>query len=338
MFGKLFKRKKEKTYQPSSMEGSKKKTELDDVIQSYDDEKLYVLLPYFNYCGFQRRKQLFIDFIERLKLDNIQVVVIEARESGKEYDLPNNLKNVFLHIRLTTNDQIWIKENLVNIGVQKLPRTWKYMAWIDADVTFLNDNWAVETIEQLQQHDIVQLYHTCVNLGPNDEAMKIDTSFFYMFKKSGRDYHPAAKYGFWHPGYAWGMNRKAYDQIHGLIDFGILGSGDRHMALAFIGLVKCSHPGNIHIAYARKLLEFQERCRGLRVNYVSGTILHHWHGKIANRKYVERWQILTKNKYDPDHDIEYTKHGILQLTESGKRMTNELKQYFAGRQEDDTST
>jgi hypothetical protein len=301
-----------------------------------EDEALYVLLPYFNYCGYAKRRQLFIEFVERLSDSKIRIVVIEAKETGKDYDLPNNLKNVYLHIRLTTSDQIWIKENLVNIGIHRLPSTWKYMAWVDADITFLNRNWVTDTIEQLKQHDVVQLYHTCVNLGPDDQAMKIDTSFFYMYKQSGKDYHPAAKYGFWHPGYAWGLSKKAYTQIGGLIDFGILGSGDRHMALAFIGLVKYSHPGNIHPAYIRKLLEFEKRCHGLSVNFVPGTILHHWHGKLANRKYVERWQILTKNKYDPDNDIEYTKNGILQLTENGKRLTKELKQYFEGRQEDDS--
>jgi len=67
----------------------------------------------------------------------------------------------------------------------------------------------------------------------------------------------------------------------GLIDWGILGSGDHHMALALIGKVESSHPGNIHHQYATLLHAFQDRVRNLSLGYVPGVIQHHWHGSIA---------------------------------------------------------
>jgi len=33
-------------------------------------------------------------------------------------------------------------------GVVGLPRDWRYVAWIDADVHFLNRDWAQETLHQ----------------------------------------------------------------------------------------------------------------------------------------------------------------------------------------------
>lgn len=300
-----------------------------------DDEYLYVILPYFNYCGFQRRKELFLEFVDRIKnLPKVRVVISEAREATSEYDLPCNNSRVYIHVRTVTNHRFWIKENLINLAVKKLPSTWKYMAWVDADISFMNTKWVEDTISALNTYDVIQLYQCCLNLGPNGEGMKLDQSFGYMYCESGRPYHKTAKYGFWHPGYAWGCNRKAYDQMTGLVDWGILGSGDRHMALALIGLVEYSYPGNIHKTYATLLKEYQERCKGLRLGYVPGIIMHYWHGRLADRKYQERWNILTKNQYDPDVDIYFTEHGVIQLSSKGERLQPELSAYFAGRNED----
>jgi hypothetical protein len=303
-----------------------------------DDQNLYVVLPYFNYCGYESRKRLFLDFVERIKdQKGVRLVIAEARESTKEtFDLPRDLEGVFLHVRVATKSRIWIKECLVNVAVRKLPRDWATLAWIDADLTFLNPTWVGDTIERLKSHDVVQLFQNCVNLGPVGEIGKIDTSFMYMHEKSGKPYHKAAKYGFWHPGYAWACSRKAFEQMGGLVDWAILGSGDRHMALALIGLVQYSHPGNIHGEYSQMLRAFQERCKGLRSTYVPGTIVHHFHGNLADRKYQERWTLLTRSgdEYDPSEDIARTAHGVVQLTTKGLRLQDRFSDYFLGRNED----
>ncbi len=237
-------------------------------------------------------------------------------------------------MKIQTKDHIWLKENLINIASKSLPENWKYIGWIDADIAFLNDNWVQDTIAELQTFDIVQMFHTCVNLGPHGESIKIDKSFGYMHERSGTPYSKTDKYGFWHPGYAWACTKKAWEQMHGLIDWAILGSGDRHMALAWIGHVDWSSPGNVHPNYMMMLKEYQNLCKNLKVGYVDGTILHFWHGRFEDRKYKERWLILTKHQFDPLKDIKMSSTGLVQLTESGKRMDRELKEYFVGRRED----
>lgn len=302
------------------------------------DENLYVILPYFNYCGYQSRLRLFLEFIERIKdAKHVRIVIAEAREATKDaFDLPSDLDGVYLHVRMVTKHRIWIKECLVNVAVRKIPRSWQYVAWIDADLTFMNPRWVQDTIDRLKTHDVVQLFHTCGNLGSEGEIAKVDTSFMYMRERSGKPYNKTGKYGFWHPGYAWACNRKAFDQMGGLVDWAVLGSGDRHMALALIGLVECSHPGNIHPEYARMLRDFQERCKGLQSTYVPGTIVHHFHGNLADRKYQERWGLLTRpgDQYDPSSDITRTAHGVVQLTTKGTRLQERFSEYFTGRNED----
>lgn len=292
---------------------------------------LHVVLPYFNFCGFKRRRTLFIQFVKQIqKLPGIKIVVAEALLGP--CPLPSGMCK--MHFTYETKSPIWIKENLVNMAIGRLPKDWKYVAWIDADITFLNDDWVASTIKELQSYDIVQMFQTCVNLGPKNEAIKIDKSFGYMYRDSGTPYNSAAKYGFWHPGYAWACTRNAWVQMRGLLDWAILGSGDRHMALAWIGRAMDSCPGNIHPNYKAQLQKYQDDCKGLEISYTEGTILHHWHGSLADRKYKERWEILTSHKFDPFVDILQNKSGFIQLTSLGQRMEKDLLQYFIGRRED----
>ena len=294
-------------------------------------DQLYVVLPYFNFCGFRRRRSLFIEFVNRIhKTHGIRIVISEAM--GPE-PLPRDLP-VWRHLRLETPHPVWIKENLVNLGVCEFPEDWKYMTWVDADITFLNVNWVKDTTTELDSYDIVQLFQTAVNLGPMGESIKIDKSFGYMYRDSGTPYTKTDRYGFWHPGYGWACTRKAFEQMNGLIDWAILGSGDRHMALAWIGRVKDSAPGTISPNYMNLLTDYQKACKGLEISYVPGTILHHWHGRFEDRRYKERWEILTKNNFDPCLDISVAKSGVTCLTRRGLRFARELQEYFTGRRED----
>ena len=114
----------------------------------------------------------------------------------------------------------------------------------------------------------------------------------------------------------------------------ILGSGDRHMAMSFAGLALESAPGNVHENYKMLLKMYEAHVKNFKVSYVDGSIIHYWHGSFADRRYKERWNILTKNNFDPLSDIGYTEKGLVQLSEKGKRFQKYLDEYFIGRRED----
>ena len=296
----------------------------------YSVQTLYVILPYFNFAGFKRRRDLFIQFVERYRNEpGIKLVVVEALGPTPLPRLP-----VWAHLKFQTDSHVWIKENLINMAVKSLPRYWKYMAWIDADLEFLNTNWVEDTIKELQDADVVQMWRTAVNLGPHEEALKIDKSFAYMFVGSGTKWSPTDKYGFWHPGYAWACTRHAFTKMGGLPDWAILGSGDRHLAMSLAGLGQTSCPGTIHENYKMMLRLYERGLKNFKVSWVDGTIIHFWHGSFADRRYKERWDILIKNAFDPFEDIGYTDEGIVQLTEKGRRFEKFLDDYFTGRRED----
>jgi hypothetical protein len=293
------------------------------------DDTLYVVLPYFNFCAFKRRRDLFINFVnEYKKYPGIKLVVIEVDGPAPLPRLP-----VFEQLKIKSRSKIWLKENLINIAVEHLPHTWKYVAWIDADISFLNQNWADDTVDRLKTHDVVQVWQTAVNLGPFGEAIKTDKSFGYMHA-AGTPYSKTDKYGFWHPGYAWACTRRAWVKMDALPDWAILGSADRHLALGLIGKIDWSAPGNANKNYIGLLLEFQSKIQGLKFSYVNGTIIHHWHGSFENRKYRERWQILIQNNFDPLTDLGLNDFGLVQLTPKGERIQPDLNRYFCERAED----
>jgi hypothetical protein len=270
---------------------------------------------------------LFIKFVHEIQnVKGVRIVVSELVGPAPLPKLP-----VWKHIKNRSDSPVWMKEKLVNVGIKNLPEDWKYTAWIDADITFLNPNWVQDTVDALQANDIVQMFRTAVNLGPNNEAIKIDKGFGYMHADSGTPYVKTDKYGHWHPGYAWACTHKAFRAMgSSLLDWAILGSGDRHMAMAWIGRVLDSCPGNIHMNYKIMLMEYQHKCQNFKVSYVPGTILHHWHGRFEDRKYRERWDVLVRHAFDPITDVTMS----LRLTQAGKRMEKDLKAYFEGRRED----
>ena len=58
--------------------------------------------------------------------------------------------------------------------------------------------------------------------------------------------------------------------------------------------------------YSQYWKRWQQRAlRSVRldIGYVPGLLLHYWHGAKRDRKYVDRWQILTRNKFDPSEDL-----------------------------------
>jgi hypothetical protein len=295
--------------------------------------KLDVIAVVSNPVRFQRRYQLFNEFCARMKKDkNVRLLTVELQQRNRPFATDSTVK-------LRTNDEIWHKENLINIGVQHLPDQAEYIAWIDADIEFQNKNWSQETIEQLQCYDVVQLFSHAIDLGPNGETMIVHTGFNYLYVNDEpmSNYSPGAPYRHAHSGYAWACRKSAYNAMGGLMEFPILGSADSHMAMAFIGKVgKTLHP-KLNKNYKELCFIFQERCeRHIKRNigYVPGTINHFFHSDKQNRQYSSRWNILLNNDFDPLRDLKKDNNNLWQLEDLKPRLRDDIKKYFRQRQED----
>ena len=300
------------------------------------ENKLNVIIVISNPCQFARRYILCREFIKRMEEEeeDINLYVVEMIYPNQKFIITN--KNNKNHLQLKTDIPIWHKENMVNLGVKYLlPESWKAFAWIDADIEFESNTWALDTLKILNgSKDIVQLFSHAVDMDREKNNMNIFNGFGYSFTKQ-KSYTTKGK-DYWHPGFAWAITRRAYEKIGGLYDKGILGSGDNMMALSLINCVENTLNLDYHQDYKNSIIQFQKKAKKLRLGYTPGVIRHHYHGSKQNRKYTERWQILIKHNYSPIHYITDDSNGILIPTKKfNEEFKNDILNYFQERKEDD---
>lgn len=300
------------------------------------EEKLHVIIVISNPCQFARRYILAREFIERMKNEkDVILYIVELAYNDQEFYITN--KNNKRHLQLKAEIPLWHKENMINIGVQKLlPKNWKAFAWIDADIDFENPEWAMDTLKILNgSKDIVQLFSHAVDMDMNEDAMSIFASFGYQYIKN-RAYTRHNILKMWHPGYAWACTKKAYNKMNGIYENSILGSGDHNMALSFIGLARSSLNEKVNEDYVDEVVDFQSKVTNLRLGYVPGVIRHYYHGNKKNRRYNERWEILVNHKYSPIQHITKNKDGLLIPTKDcPKKLLDDILEYFLNRSEDE---
>jgi len=309
-----------------------------DAIKNNDpvENKLHVIAVISNPCLYIKRYILINEFITRMELEepNVILYVVELAYGNQKFAITNS-KNKH-HLQLRTETPLWHKENMINIAVEKLlPKKWKAMAWIDGDLEFESDTWAIDTLKILNgTKDIVQLFSHCDDLDKNGLAMRTFNSFGYQFTKKNK--YSGSGTNYWHPGYAWACTRKAYDKMGAIFDLGILGSGDNVMAMSYIQNVMKSANENYSEAYLESIRSFEKKVKGLRIGYVPGVIRHYFHGSKINRRYTQRWEILIKHGYDPEIHVKKNKDGVLIPTELCPReFLDDIMNYFMERKEDE---
>jgi hypothetical protein len=308
-----------------------------------NNDVLHCITMISNPCGYTRRYNLAKEFIKRMECENnIILYVVEIsyiNRSGYEDQKfivtdANNPKH--LQIKLD-NIPLWHKENAINVGIKKLlPLDWKYVAWIDSDLEFDDPQWSSNAIKILNEYyDIIQLFSIAIDMDYDKNTIGMHQSFGHQYE-TGKKNLGIKGFDYWHPGYAWACTKKFYEKMGGLFDIGILGSGDYHMAMSFLGLGHKSCHIDASDGYKKMIMDFESRIRGAKLGYIPGSIKHYYHGSKENRKYTERWEYLVSNGYDPTIHIKKNENGIYVPTNLfPKRLIHEIMIYFYDRKEDD---
>ena len=313
-------------------------------------DKFYVIAVISNPIRYQSRWRLFKQFEQHITKLGAKLLIVE-QQFGERHFLCTERNNP-LHVQVRTRDELWHKENMINIGIQHLSQydpEWEYVAWIDADLHFNRDDIILETAQQLQHYEIVQMFSYAIDLDPDYGIHRTYNGFVYMYQQNnycppngtGRGgYYLYDQKAYWHPGFAWAARRSAIDKTQ-LLDKAILGAGDHHMALCLIGQGKKSIPPKISPAYRKMVLDWETNATFAfqrNVGYVPGTITHYWHGSKKYRKYNDRWSVLIKNQFDPGSDLIKDSYGLYRLNmahgEKSIRLRDEIRQYFRQRNED----
>ncbi len=300
------------------------------------NRNLYVVTCISNPVRYKTRYDLYHKFAKHMEQSGVILYTTEMAFGDRDFAITE--RDNPRHIQVRSFFELWHKENMLNLAIQRLPADWEYVAWIDADVLFHRPDWAEETIQQLQHYQFLQLFSHATDLNPSFEPIgKTQNGFVYDWYQNPDHVRKGGYATFSHPGYAWAARREALDYCGGLIDLGILGSGDRHMACGMIGKASHSFNHGVHPHYKDMVLEWERRCETFvkrDIGYVSGAISHFWHGSKQNRGYKDRWKILVDHQYDPYRDIKRDVQGLYQLDDDKIGLRDDIRRYFRSRQED----
>jgi hypothetical protein len=302
------------------------------------DSTLHVIGVISNTARWNSRFRLYREWEKAMQgTENVALYTVETAYGDRHHEVtsPDNPH----HLQLKSNEEIWLKENMINLGVKHLlPRNWKYVAWVDCDVFFRDPNWATNAIHALQHYHLIQPWMSAVNLG---HAGQITSSFDSVGWKLYKGIDSSKLYTgdpaiIGHCGYAWACTREFYEGVEGLLDFAILGSGDHNMCLAARGIVKKSINMQMGEAFVRKCMEWERRAMRFtagNIGYSAGRIEHKFHGAMKNRQYKERWRILVDRGFDPEKDLVRDSQGLWRL-EGKPALHYDILRYNRSRNED----
>ena len=298
------------------------------------EDKLHVIAVVSNPCNYKIRYKLMDEFIDRMqKEQHVILYIVELAYNNQPFEITS--ANNKRHLQLRGEIPLWHKENMINLGIKKLlPRNWKAVAWIDADIDFDSPYWAFNTLQVLNGgKDIVQLFVNVFDMNFNEETLNIYTGFGYQYCKG---LIKGMGINYWHPGYAWACNRSAYDQMGLLYQSGILGAGDNILSHGFVEHETNSLKPGMTQMYLDDVKRFQDKIKGLKLGYIPGSIRHFFHGTKENRNYWGREDILIKYMYDPNTFIELNSDGLIVPSKIvPSNFIIDIFDYFKNRNEDE---
>ncbi len=225
---------------------------------------------------------------------------------------------------------LWQKERLLNSVIASLPEHIKYVAWVDADVLFVNPLWTSDAVQLLQRYPVVQLFDTVVYLDDFGFPESLAAGLISSFEAIG----PSAFEGrTGASGFAWAARRDVLQAV-GLLDVMVVGGADTYMACGFAGV----QPETLFRQLSPCLRAYiEEWCRRAAsvtkgaVGHLSGTVEHLFHGRLTTRGYLQRYEILRRAAFDPRTDIAITANGLYAWNSQKPRLHSDVAQYFERR-------
>ena len=307
---------------------------------------LWVLTSIFNPIRFRSRWKLYEDWIKRVQESGAKSAVVEIAFGDREHVLKDLKYQPDVLVELVTRDELWLKENALNVLTHHIPTNAQYVFFCDADFRQIRDDWANEIVQLLQHYEVIQTWTEMVDLDQNYEECGRVRSFMSNWKagtitKGGDYYAPAGKRGYpGAPGLGNAWRREALDAVGGLIDWAIVGACDSYMAWGLIGNLDWALRKDFDKGYTEPMREWQRRAQvHIRKNIgcMQGMAAHFFHGPKAARGYATRERILAKTQFNPAVHLKKDSQGLYQLERSApnyEELRDLLRGYFRQRQED----
>jgi hypothetical protein len=339
-------------------------------------EPLYVVVPYQNQWRWKSREKHTLRALKHFHDSGAVIILVEVAFNRREFAFAESGLHGTLaeckvlgnehglrhqYVPLRSKEELWLKEAMINAGVQRLPYDWQQVAWLDSDITFLRSNWVGECIHKLQHYSWLQMFSHARDLSPNSEMLPETyphangISFVEGYRRSGLEglrklygnrtgYYYGAKP--W-PGLAWAATRPAFEAAGGLMDFHIWGGGDWSTSWALIGQKDAMMHTGLHPNYKRLVNAWMKHVQDphyLRKNVgvMEGSVVHAWHGRKTERGYAAKHRLLADIGFDPISHLRRDYQNLPQLHDDGSDSFIQLREAMRAiakeRDEDSTYT
>ncbi len=285
--------------------------------------RLAVVCCHFNPANWSRPRDNYLRFLHSMEWHGVPVFNAEVAFPGQQFPTTD----AFLQIHARDGQAIWQKERLINLLVEALPKDFTHIAWIDADILFLDRDWPSKTMAALAEYPVVQLWnhwHCC------DE----DGAVVQVLAGVGPMAERYMGAGVSSPGGAWAARRSIFP----LYDKHIVGSGDAMCLEGWMGLEHSRCLGRMSEAMKRDYEPWAKTAWskvGGNIGALKGEAFHLFHGTRQDRQYVDRWQPVINAGFDPVEHLRVADNGLLEWTDSAPDgLRAWVRRYFAARNED----
>jgi hypothetical protein len=298
---------------------------------------------FFNPCKYSTKKKNYDIFRANLKNQYIKLITVECAFGDEDYELSNDDADIMVRVR--SNSHVWQKEALLNIGIKNIPEHYNKYVWLDCDILFEKNNWALETSDLLDKYCAVQPYSYAYRTTEDESFDSYDylsesergghngqifEGYAYRVLKKLNGQLPKDWKDGGHTGFAWAFRK---DSLSHLYDKMIIGGGDNLITHGLFGIYPKAYKmlsDSLILHHKEYIDNYLKELQG-SINYTGGVIVHLWHGEIKNRQYGEkRLQLLNDFNFNPD-DLNYNEYGCLEATDE---INSTIYNYFNGRAED----
>jgi hypothetical protein len=313
------------------------------------DGPLWGLTTFFNPRGYRTRRDNYDRFRARSRAQGLPLLTVELVGTDAEPGLREG-RDAERLIVVRSDERLWHKEKLLNLGLAALPDSCDAVCWIDADVLFDRADWVPATHQLLAWWPVVQPFSAMVKLPQGGDPAR------WPAWKLGISVWRGNRTGQWTPsfaacwrspaarlqgttGYAWAARRSLLE-AHGFYDRCVVGGADREMALAFTVPTASLTPAvlRIHAPHLRQDLArwrdpVWQQVQG-RLGVLPGVLHHQWHGEPAKRNYEGRHRILQDLDFDPLRHLQADAGGTWRWTPEAGPLADAVAAYLEARAED----
>ena len=146
-------------------------------------DRLYVVTCLFNPLRYRNRYFNYHTFENMVAKSGAILYTVEIAFGDRHFEITDQNNPHHLQLRAADNQEIWLKENSLNLLINRLPAQAQYIAWIDADVSFVRPDWAQETLHLLQHNDFLQLFSHAQDISSTYQPLAITPGFVYYNTK-----------------------------------------------------------------------------------------------------------------------------------------------------------